>query len=153
MRLQRDELKEYIGQPVGTSMWFAIHQDRIDCFADATDDHQFIHTDREKAVHGPFGTTIAHGFLSLSMLSAMLFDGGPEIDGEVMSINYGFDKIRFLSPVPEGARIRACFVLADVIARGETAIDTRFDVTVEIDGQEKPALVANWINRRFFGET
>ena len=153
MSLHRHELKDHIGQTVGTSIWFAIHQDRIDCFADATDDHQFIHTDREKAAEGPFGTTIAHGFLSLSMLSAMLYDGGPEIAGEVMSVNYGFDKIRFLSPVPVGARIRACFVRVDVIPRGEIAMDTRFDVTVESDGQEKPTLVANWINRRYFGET
>ena len=150
MRLQRNELSGHIGRPVGTSMWFSIDQRRINSFACATDDFQFIHTDPDRAADGPFKGTIAHGFLTLSMLSAMLYDGGPEIEGEVMSVNYGFDKIRFLTPVPSGARVRAVFVLSSVAPKGDSAVDTAFNVTVEIDGMDTPALVAEWINRRYF---
>ena len=150
--LARSDLTGQIGQIVGTSRWFTITQGRIDAFADATEDHQYIHTDPARAAQGPFGTTIAHGFLTLSMLSAMLYDGGPEIAGEVMSVNYGFDKIRFLSPVPAGARVRAVFTLSGVTDRGPDALDTAFGVRIEIEGQDKPALVADWINRRYFGE-
>lgn len=149
---QRNSLKDAIGQPVGSSRWFVIDQNRINAFADATEDHQFIHVDPLQAAGGPFGDTIAHGFLTVSLLSAMLFDGGPQVEGEVMSVNYGFNRLRFLSPVPVNSRVRAHFTLKDVVDRGPTTIDTSFDVSVEIEGSDKPALVAEWINRRYFGE-
>ncbi|MBP1845758.1 acyl dehydratase [Rhizobium petrolearium] len=148
----RAALERCIGQSVGQSRWFTIHQHRINAFANVTEDHQFIHIDAEKAASGPFGATIAHGFLTLSLLSAMLFDGGPQIEGEVMGVNYGMNKVRFLSPVRVGSRVRGNFTLHDVQTR-ENALDTILDVTVEIEGQTKPALVVEWITRHYFGET
>lgn len=150
--MNRDELKGMIGKEVGTSKWFVIDQGRIDQFADVTEDWQYIHVDPEKAKETPFGTTIAHGFLTLSMLSAMVYDGGPEVDGVVMGVNYGFDKVRFVSPVKEGARVRAVFTLNDVTDKGPNEIQTTLGVTVEIEGQDKPALVAEWLGRRYFAE-
>lgn len=150
----RCSFSDAIGQTIGTSRWFDVGQDRIDAFAQASEDHQFIHVDPDRARQGPFGRTIAHGFLTLSLLSAMLYDCGPEIEGEVMAVNYGFNRLRFLSPVPAGARLRAVFVLKAADAKGPDAIEITFDVTVEIEGQDKPALSAEWINRRYFeGQT
>ena len=151
--MKRDELKGKVGEVVGTSKWFVIDQKRIDQFADVTEDWQYIHVDPEKAKASPFGTTIAHGFLTLSMLSAMVYDGGPEVDGVVMGVNYGFDKVRFVSPVKEGARVRAVFSVLDVTDKGPNEIQTTLGVTVEIEGEEKPALVAEWLGRRYFAET
>ena len=150
--MKREELKDMIGKEVGTSKWFTIDQSRIDQFADVTEDWQYIHVDPEKARETPFGTTIAHGFLTLSMLSAMVYDGGPQVDGVVMGVNYGFDKVRFVSPVKEGARVRAVFTISAVEDKGPREVQTTLGVTVEIEGQDKPALVAEWLGRRYFAE-
>ncbi|MGR3371915.1 MAG: MaoC family dehydratase [Pseudooceanicola nanhaiensis] len=150
--MNRDDLKGMVGKEVGTSKWFVIDQSRIDKFADVTEDWQYIHVDPDKAKQTPFGTTIAHGFLTLSMLSAMVYDGGPKVDGVVMGVNYGFDKVRFVSPVKEGARVRAVFTLNDVTEKGPNEIQTTLGVTVEIEGESKPALVAEWLGRRYFAE-
>ena len=146
-----DQLKALEGKPFGTSRWYTIDQDRIDKFADVTEDWQFIHCDPEAAAETPFGTTIAHGFLTLSMLSAMTYEM-PVLENVAMGVNYGFDKIRFISPVPAGARIRAHFTMTHVDDSHDDFITTRMGVSIEIEGQDKPALVADWIGRRYFGE-
>lgn len=137
-------------QPIGTSEWMTVSQGQIDAFADCTHDHQYIHIDPERAAQTPFGSTIAHGFLTLSLLSAMAYQM-PGIEGTVMAVNYGFNKVRFVSPVKVGARIRGHFTLQkfEEIRPGE--IQTTMAVTVEIEGQDKPALVAEWLGRRYFG--
>ncbi|MCM2474532.1 MaoC family dehydratase [Rhizobium sp. CG5] len=145
------DLKRSIGQAVGQSRWFTINQGRINAFANVTEDHQYIHVDPDRAVDGPFGATIAHGFLTLSLLSAMLFDGGPRIEGEVTGVNYGLNKVRFLSPVRAGSRVRANFTLRGVETKGN-AVDTTLEVTVEIEGETKPALVVEWITRHYLGD-
>lgn len=134
-----------IGSELGVSEWMAMPQSRIDQFADATDDHQFIHVDPVKAAETPFGGTIAHGFLTLSMLSAMNYDCLPKVREQTMGINYGFDKVRFMGPVPAGARIRGRFVLADARFRGAGMVMVTYDVTVEIEDAKKPAMTAKWL--------
>lgn len=148
--ISREELYKMVGQEVGVSKWFTVDQARINAFADVTEDHQFIHVDPERAKETPFGGTIAHGFLTLSLLSAMIYDGVPGMEGETMGVNYGFNRVRFLSPVPSGTRVRARFVLSEFDERKPGEVTTIMDVTVEIEGQEKPALVAEWIGRRYF---
>ena len=138
------------GQKVGTSRWFEIDQSRIDTFADVTEDHQFIHVDEKAAEKTPFGTTIAHGFLTLSMLSAMIYDGVPNIEGAKMGVNYGFNKIRFISPVKSGARVRAHFTLNALRHPKPTEVTNIWGVRIEIEGQERPALIAEWIGRQYF---
>ena len=134
-----------VGTEVGISDWLEIDQDRIDRFADATDDHQFIHCDPERARdEGPFGGTIAHGFLTLSLLSALNYASLPRIREQTAAINYGFDSVRFVNPVRSGARIRARFTLAQARFRGAAMLMTTYDVTVEIEGEKKPALTARW---------
>jgi acyl dehydratase len=133
------------GEETGVSSWFTIDQKRIDAFAELTEDRQFIHIDPEAARASPFGGTIAHGFLTLSMLSALAMDALPDIDGRAMGVNYGFDKLRFLSPVPAGARIRGRFRLESVTARSPVEYLSRHIVNVEIEGAAKPALVAEWL--------
>ena len=138
------------GKEVGVSPWRTVTQTMIDQFADATDDHQFIHCDPERAAReAPFGGTIAHGFLTLSLLSAMTFDTLPQLDKAKMGVNHGFDEIRFLAPVKTGARIRARFVLADVKARPSGWVQMTHDVTIEIEGSKKPALTARWLTLAF----
>jgi acyl dehydratase len=144
------ELQGLIGQEVGVSKWFEISQARIDAFADCTEDHQFIHVDPEAAKATPFGGTIAHGFLTLSLASAMSYDAVAPLDGVVMGVNYGFDKLRFLSPVKAGKRVRGRFVLAEAKLRKPKELQSRTNVTVEIEGEEKPALVADWIGLIYF---
>jgi len=118
----------------------------IDQFADATLDHQFIHVDPERAkAESPFGGTIAHGFLSLSLLSAMNYETMPKIREQTMGINYGFDKVRFMSPVKSGARVRGHFTLADSRFRGAGMLMTTYEVSIEIENEKKPALTATWI--------
>ena len=138
------------GQKIGTSRWFEIDQSRIDTFADVTEDHQFIHVDEKAAENTPFGTTIAHGFLTLSMLSAMIYDGVPNIEGAKMGVNYGFNKIRFISPVKSGARVRAHFTLNALRHPKSTEVTNIWGVGIEIEGQERPALIAEWIGRQYF---
>lgn len=135
-----------VGQEIGVSSWHVVDQQRIDAFADATEDHQFIHVDAERAKREtPFGGTIAHGFLTLSMLSVFSYEAMPTIAGTVMGVNYGFDKVRFLSPVRAGARVRGRFTLAEANLRKPTELLTRSTITVEIEGEPKPALVADWL--------
>lgn len=138
------------GQKVGTSCWFEINQSRIDNFADVTDDHQFIHVDKKAAEKTHFGTTIAHGFLTLSMLSAMIYNGVPNIEGATMNVNYGFNKIRFISPVKSGSRVRAHFTLNALRHPKPTEVTNIWGVRIEIEGQESPALIADWISRQYF---
>lgn len=127
------------------SGWITVTQAMIDQFADATNDHQYIHTDPVRAAETPFGGTIAHGFLSLSLLSAMNFDSLPAIREQTMGINYGFDKVRFMSPVKCGARVRGHFTLREARFRGAGMLMTSYDVSVEIENERKPALTAEWI--------
>jgi acyl dehydratase len=145
-----DELKAQVGGEPRSSKWFTIDQSKIDVFADATEDWQFIHVDPEKAAKTPFGTTIAHGFLSASMLSAMAIDSEPRVGGVAMAVNYGFDKLRFVSPVKVGARIRGVFKTLSVEeAGGPGRLLVKRDVTVEVEGEEKPALKAVWLGMLF----
>jgi len=140
-----DAYKEMVGQEIGVSRWFEIKQDRINQFADVTEDHQFIHVDPERAKQTPFGGTVAHGFLTLSLLAPMAFDAQPTISNTAMVVNYGFDRIRLIAPVPAGSRIRGHFVLKEIVDRGPKEIMARTEVTVEIEGGGKPALVADWL--------
>jgi acyl dehydratase len=143
-----------IGEAEGEGEWFDIDQDRINAFADVTIDHQFIHIDPEAAKATPFGTTIAHGFLTLSMLTHLtgsIPQDASRFAGVVMGINYGFDKVRFVSPVKVGSRIRASAVLANAELKGDNTIQSTRTITVEIEGEDRPALVADWITRIIYG--
>ncbi|KIF65843.1 nodulation protein NodN [Streptomyces sp. AcH 505] len=144
--IARDAYIKLVGQEVGVSSWHVVDQKRIDAFAEVTEDHQFIHVDPVRAAkETPFGTTIAHGFLSLSLMSAFAYEVLPSIEGTAMSVNYGFDKLRFVSPVRAGARVRGRFTLTDATLRGPKELLSRTNVTVEIEGESKPALVADWL--------
>ena len=141
-----DQLKAGVGSEVGVSPWRVVSQEMIDKFAEATDDHQFIHVDPERAAREtPFGGTIAHGFLSLSLLSTLTYETLPPLEGTGMGINYGFDKIRFAAPIKAGARIRARFFLAEVTVRPSGWVQVAYDVTIEIENSKKPALSARWL--------
>ena len=144
-----EALREKIGTLIGTSDWYLLDQDRINQFAAVTHDEQFIHTDPEKAATTPFGSTIAHGFLTLALLPAMGGDVIPKLDGHVMSVNYGFEKLRFLSPVSAGSRVRGHFTLSSLDVRKPGEATLLWEVMIEIDGKEKPALYAEWLNRRY----
>jgi len=134
------------GREIGVSPWRAVTQEMINQFATATDDHQFIHVDPDRAAkETPFGGTIAHGFLLLSLLSAMTFETLPPLEGAGMGINQGFDKVRFQQPVKTGSRIRTRFVLATVKARPSGWVEAAYDVTIEIENSVKPALTARWL--------
>lgn len=150
-RLDRAGLVSRIGEEIGVSDWFTVSQAMIDAFADLTQDHQYIHVDPARAAHSPMGGTIAHGFLTLSLLSAMVGQAMPRVEGVTMALNYGFDRVRFVSPVRSGARIRGRFRLASVDERGPDEIQWTLAVTVEIEGEARPALVAEWLGRRYFG--
>ena len=135
-----------VGKEIGVSDWILIDQAMIDKFADVTHDHQFIHVDKERAIkEGPFGTTIAHGFLTVSLMSQFAYQVVPGIEGMASALNYGFDKLRFMSPVKSGKRIRARFTLSDLKMRGEKHVQRTMNVVVEIEGEEKPALIADWV--------
>ncbi|WP_375309491.1 MaoC family dehydratase [Bradyrhizobium sp. A5] len=138
------------GKEIGVSSWYLIDQPRIDTYADVTEDHQFIHVDPERAKESAFGTTIAHGFLTMSMMSVMSYEVMPAIAGTTMGVNYGFDKLRFISPVRSGKRIRGRFVLAEAKLRKPNELQSRTNVTVEIEGEDKPALVADWLGLIYF---
>lgn len=144
-----DEIRQKIGQPIGVSGWIDVTQDRINAFADATEDRQFIHVDPAAAAQTPFGGTIAHGFLSLSLLSRMAADVMQVPDTTRMAVNYGLDRVRFIAPVRAGKRVRGHFTLdaADDKAPGQLLL--RHNVTVEIEGEEKPALTAQWLGLIF----
>lgn len=145
-----DELQAMVGQESGLSPWREVTQTMIDQFADATDDHQFIHCDPARAAaETPFGGTIAHGFLTLSLLSAFAFETAPRLEGADIGINHGFDSVRFVAPVKTGSRIRARFRLAEVKVRPSGWVQVANDVTIEIDGSVKPALTARWLTLAF----
>ena len=144
--LTLDELRRLVGSEIGVSRWLLIDQKRIDAFADATEDWQFIHVDPEAAKATPFGATIAHGFLTLSMLSAIAYDALPKVSGLAMGVNYGFDKVRFIAPVRAGRRIRGRIWLEALTQRSAREYQSRKAVTVEIEGEEKPALIADWLS-------
>ena len=141
-----DAYMKMVGHEVGVSSWHLVDQDRINVYADVIEDHQFIHVDPERAAREtPFGGTIAHGFLLLSLLSAMTFETLPPLEGAGAGINHGFDKVRFQAPVKSGARIRARFFLADVNARPSGWVQMSYDVTIDIENSLKPALTARWL--------
>lgn len=141
-----EELKAQIGGKVRTSSWLLIDQDRINRFADVTEDHQFIHIDDERAKsETPFGGTIAHGFLTLSVLSTFMQETAPRLKGSRMGINYGLDKVRFLTPVKSGSRVRAHFKTTDVHEKSPGRVLVKTEVTVEIEGEKHPALIAHWL--------
>jgi len=145
-----DAYQAMVGKEIGVSSWHLIDQPRIDTYADVTEDHQFIHLDPEKAKATAFGTTIAHGFLTMSMMSVMSYEVMPVIAGTTMGVNYGFDKLRFISPVRSGKRVRGRFVLAEARLRKPNELQSRTNVTVEIEGEDKPALVADWLGLIYF---
>ena len=141
-----DELETRLGEELGVSNWRVVTQPDIDTFADVTDDHQFIHVDEKRArAETDFGGTIAHGFLTLSLLSAFGQEALPKIANRRMGVNYGFERVRFLSPVRSGARVRARFRLARLERRRANEVLLGYDVTVEIEGGEKPAVAALWL--------
>lgn len=140
-----DRLQEYVGKDLGCSEWFQIEQERINQFADVTVDHQFIHVDVHKAKQGPFGDTIAHGFLTLSLLTYLTEDCGLVPENTVMGVNYGCDKVRFLQPVRVNQKVRACVKPVSVIERAPGQFLIKSEITIEIEGEEKPALIAEWL--------
>ncbi|MET4272120.1 MULTISPECIES: MaoC family dehydratase [unclassified Bradyrhizobium] len=140
-----------VGKEIGVSSWHLVDQPRIDTYADVIEDHQFIHVDPERAKkETAFGSTIAHGFLTMSLLSIMSYEVMPVIAGTTMGVNYGFDKLRFISPVRSGKRVRGRFVLAEAKLRKPNELQSRTNVTVEIEGEDKPALVADWLGLIYF---
>lgn len=147
--------KAAIGQPEGTGDWFVVDQDRINAFADVTIDHQFIHVDPEAAAQlSPWKVTIAHGFLTLSLLthlSSSITQPAERFNGIVMGVNYGFDKVRFVSPVKVNSRVRASSVLSAVDLKDPNSVQVTRTMTVEIEGEERPALVADWLTRLVYG--
>jgi len=143
--ITRENMTDVIGEQLGSSDWFKVEQSQIDQFADCTHDHQFIHVNPEKAAKTPFGSTIAHGFLSLSMLSFFAESFGAVVDGVQMGINYGFDKVRFIAPVKVDSRIRCHATLQNVIEKKPGQFMITFAVEIEIEGSEKPALKAEWL--------
>ena len=144
-----DEIRVRVGHEVGVSGWITVDQERIDAFAEATEDRQFIHVDTAAAATTPFGSTIAHGLLSLSLLSRMAAEAILLPEGLKMVVNYGFDRVRFLAPVRSGKRLRGRFVLDSVEDKAPGQILVRHTVTVEIEGEEKPALTAQWLGLLF----
>ena len=141
-----DSLSKYVGKEVGLTEWLEINQERINNFAEATGDFQYIHIDESRAKNTPFGTTIAHGFLTLSLLSKLSsMGGGIKLNDAVMGINYGLDKVRFISPVKVDSKIRARFELVSAEEKKPKHYLLKHNVTVEIDGEEKPALIAEWL--------
>lgn len=144
-----EALRDMVGTETGVSDWLEIGQDRIDAFADLCGDHQFIHVDPERAAGTPMGGTIAHGFYTMSLLSYLGMGARPRLEGIRHSVNYGIDRLRFVAPVPAGARIRARFVLAGLEERKPGEITQTYDVTVEIEGQDRPALVCRWLSRAY----
>lgn len=133
------------GKDLGTSEWILVDQGRIDRFAETTEDHQFIHVDPQAAKATPFGTTIAHGYLTLSLLSKMAYEVMPGIQDTKMGVNYGLNSVRFLAPVKSGRRVRGHFTMKDVNERSAGVVQSTVEVKVEIEGEEKPALAAEWV--------
>jgi acyl dehydratase len=142
----KDEMVNTVGTRFEPGEWVEISQDRINHFADCTEDHQFIHIDQDKAAQTPFGGTIAHGFLTLSLLTKMAEGNGILPEHTVMGINYGFDKVRFLAPVRAGKRVRAHTEVVDVQRKDDNRFLIKQAISVEIEGEDTPALVAEWLS-------
>jgi acyl dehydratase len=141
------DLQALVGQELGTSGWITVDQQRIDLFAQATGDHQWIHVDPERAAKGPFGKTIAHGFLTLSLLPE-LFAAAFDVGDVRMGVNYGLNKVRFTAPVPAGGRVRGRFVLREYLPI-EGGAQLTVDALIELEGSSKPACVAETVSRRY----
>lgn len=141
-----DEYRAKIGTELGVSDWILVDQAKIDAFAEVTGDHQFIHVDPVAAAKTPFGTTIAHGYLTLSLLSVMAYGAMPGIEGAKMGVNYGMNKLRFMAPVKSGKRVRGRFVLNGFEQRPDTSWQSTVAVTVEIEGETKPALIGETVS-------
>ena len=144
-----EEIGFKVGQEIGVSPWITISQADIDTFADVTGDHQFIHVDPEAAKATPFGGTIAHGFLTLSLLSQMAASVMLRPDTIKMAVNYGFERVRFIAPVRSGKRVRGRFTLTRMDEKNPGQYQFVHNVVVEIEGEEKPALIADWIGLIF----
>ena len=144
-----------VGRPEGTGQWFEVTQERVDAFAEVTEDRQWIHVDPARAAEqSPFGAPIAHGFLTLSLLTHLastLPQDPARLEGVALAVNYGFEKVRFVSPVKVGARIRVSSVLAAVDQKDPRTLQIVRSMTVEIDGESRPALVADWVTRLVYG--
>ena len=145
LTLTTDQLNDYIGKEVGVSDWMLIDQERINQFAEATGDHQYIHVDPERAAQTPFGTTIAHGFLTMSLMVEMGYEGSTKLANSVMGINYGFDKLRFINPVKVNNKVRGRVLLLSAEEKNPNQWLLKHAVTVEIEGEGKPALIAEWL--------
>lgn len=146
-----DSLRAAAGEEIGVGSWIEVTQDRIDTFAEATNDHQWIHIDPERAASGPFGGTIAHGYLTLSLLSAWIMEVS-EVAGTTMAVNYGLNRVRWPAPVPVGSRVRGRVVLAEV-EEIEGGVQVAWQVTVEREGGDRPVCVAENLNRLYFADT
>lgn len=144
-----DEIRSRVGTEIGVSSWLTVDQERIDAFAETTEDRQFIHLDAEAAAKTPFGGTVAHGFLSLSLLSRMGAEAMLIPEGAKMAVNYGLDRVRFIAPVRSGKRVRGRFVLDSIDEKAPGQLLLRHTVTVEIEGVDKPALTAQWLGLIF----
>jgi acyl dehydratase len=142
-----EALSSRVGSEIGVSEWLTVSQPMIDAFAQTTGDQYFLHVDRERAAALPFEGTIAHGFLTLSLLAVMGYQVCPYVEGARFPLNYGFNRVRFVAPVPVGARVRGRFVLrsAEVVSASQRQV--AYDVTVEIEGGSRPALAAEWLTR------
>ena len=147
----KNEMTNAVGMKLGPSDWIELSQQRINAFADCTEDHQFIHVDEAKAKETPFGGTIAHGFLTLSLLAGLIEKIGVTPENTVMGMNYGFDKIRFLAPVKSGRRVRMVGEVLNVDQKDENRFLTTFGVSIEIEGEDTPALVAEFLLMSFTG--
>ena len=147
--VKKEDLAQWIGKETGVSDWVTIDQERINQFADVTEDHQFIHINPEAAKMTPFGGTIAHGFLTLSMLSKLAAGSVIVLHGIKMGVNYGFEKVRFINPVKSGKRIRGHFTLMSADEKSPGQVQFKYAVKVEIEGEEKPALMAEWLSMQF----
>ena len=143
------DIRDRVGKEIGVSSWLTMDQQRIDEFAESTEDRQFIHVDPQAAAQTPFGSTFAHGFLSLSMLSRMAAEVMLVPDSTKMAVNYGLDRVRFIAPVKSGKRIRGRFRLDSIEEKAPGPLLLRHTVTVEIEGEEKPALTAEWLGLLF----
>ena len=148
--VSKEELFGMVGQPVGTSEWMLIDQDRVNKFAEATGDFQFIHVDPERAKMTPFGGPIAHGFLSLSLLPVLTAQADlPRLEGVKMGVNYGGNKTRFIAPVKVGKRVRGHFKMLEIEEKRPGQFQQTMEFTLEIEGEDKPALMAEWITQFF----
>lgn len=149
LTVRKEELQDYVDKPLAPSAWVRIDQEMINEFADATMDHQFIHVDEEKAAQTPFASTIAHGYLTMSLISHFLGECAVRPENSVMAINYGSDRVRFLQPVKVGSEIRAQPTLMSVTEKAPGQVLTKTGITIEIKGEEKPALVAEILSLFF----